>query len=46
MRQAGAPLLEVGQVLRHSNPATTARYGSIDAAELVAVARPWPGDRR
>jgi integrase/recombinase XerD len=46
MRQAGAPLLEVGQVLRHAHPATTARYGSIDVAELVAAARPWPGGPR
>lgn len=46
MRQAGASLLEVGQVLRHSHQATTARYGTIDVAELVAVARPWPGGAR
>lgn len=46
LRQAGAPLLELGQVLRHSHPATTARYGTIEVAELAVVARPWPGDMR
>jgi integrase/recombinase XerD len=42
MRQAGAPLAEVGQVLRHRHVATTARYGSVDVAELAALAQPWP----
>ncbi len=46
MRQAGAPLAEVGQVLRHRHVATTARYGSIDVAELTALARPWPAGAR
>jgi integrase len=46
LRRAGAPLLEVGQVLRHSHPATTARYGTIEVAELAEVARPWPGGAR
>lgn len=46
MRQAGAPLAEIGQVLRHRHLATTARYGSIDVAELAVVARPWPGGAR
>jgi integrase/recombinase XerD len=46
MRQAGAPLLEISQVLRHRHPATTAGYGGIDVGALTAVARPWPGDAR
>jgi integrase/recombinase XerD len=44
LRQAGSPLLEVGQVLRHSHPATTARYGTIEVNELAVVAQAWPGD--
>ncbi len=46
MRQAGAPLAEVGQVLRHRHVATTARYGSVDVAELAALAQPWPAGAR
>lgn len=42
LRRAGAPLLEVGQVLRHAHAATTARYGSIAVPELACVAMPWP----
>jgi integrase len=46
MRRAGAPLSEIGQVLRHAHPATTARYGTVDVGELAAVVRPWPGGAR
>jgi integrase/recombinase XerD len=46
LRRAGASPLEVGQVLRHSHPGTTARYGSIDVAELVAVTQAWPAGAR
>lgn len=46
MRQAGAPLAEVAQVLRHRHVATTARYGTIDVDELAALARPWPAGAR
>jgi integrase/recombinase XerD len=46
LRQAGAPLFEIGQVLRHTHPVTTAGYGSIGARELIAVALPWPGGAR
>lgn len=46
LRQAGAPLFEIGQVLRHAHPVTTAGYGSITAPELVAVAQVWPGGSR
>ena len=48
LRQAGAPLFEVGQVLRHAHPFTTAGYGCIDLLELAPVARPGrevPDDR-
>jgi len=43
MRRAGAPLFEIGQVLRHRHTATTAGYARDDLGALLAVARPWPG---
>jgi len=43
MRRAGAPLLEIGQVLRHHHAATTALYAADDQDALTAVARRWPG---
>jgi integrase/recombinase XerD len=46
MRQAGAPLFEIGQVLRHARPVTTAGYGAIGTWELVPVARRWAGGAR
>ncbi len=46
LRQAGAPLWEIGQILRHAHPVTTAGYGAIDPRELAPVARPWPGGAR
>lgn len=47
LRRAGAPLFEIGQVLRHAHPVTTAGYGSIAAVELSVVIMPWPvGDVR
>ena len=46
LRQAGAPLFEIGQVLRHAHPVTTAGYGSISVHELIPVALPWPGGAR
>jgi site-specific recombinase XerD len=45
MRAAGAPLFEIGQVLRHRNTATTAIYARDDMTALRPVARPWPGSR-
>jgi integrase/recombinase XerD len=44
MRAAGAPLLEIGQALRHRDVSVTAHYARDDNAALAAVARPWPGD--
>jgi integrase/recombinase XerD len=46
LRQAGAPLWEIRHILRHAHPVTTAGYGAIEARELVAVARRWPGGAR
>jgi len=42
MRRAGAPLLEIGQVLRHRWAATTALYAKDDLEALAGIARPWP----
>ena len=42
MRRAGAPLLEIGQVLRHRRAATTALYAKDDLEALASLARPWP----
>ncbi|MEV6869048.1 tyrosine-type recombinase/integrase, partial [Streptosporangium subroseum] len=38
----GAPLAEIGQVLRHRRPLTTAIYTKVDIEALRALARPWP----
>jgi site-specific recombinase XerD len=40
---AGASLQEVGQVLRHERPETTAIYAKVDREALRTLARPWPG---
>jgi site-specific recombinase XerD len=42
MLQAGSPLAEVGQVLRHRSPLTTAIYAKVDRDALSVLARPWP----
>jgi site-specific recombinase XerD len=39
----GAPLHEIGQVLRHRDVETTAVYAKVDFAALSTLARPWPG---
>jgi site-specific recombinase XerD len=46
MLQAGSPLAEVGQVLRHRQAQTTAIYAKVDITALRLVARPWPGAAR
>jgi integrase/recombinase XerD len=43
MLQKGASLPEIGQVLRHRDQKTTARYAKVDRKALRALARPWPG---
>jgi site-specific recombinase XerD len=43
MVRAGAPLSEVGQVLRHRRALTTAIYAKVDRDALRLLARPWPG---
>ncbi len=39
----GASLVEIGQLLRHSQPNTTQIYAKVDVAALRAIALPWPG---
>jgi site-specific recombinase XerD len=46
MLRAGSPLAEVGQVLRHRSPLTTAIYAKVDRDALAVLARPWPVDAR
>ncbi|HKI66344.1 MAG TPA: tyrosine-type recombinase/integrase [Solirubrobacterales bacterium] len=41
--RAGAPLEEIGQLLRHRRPLTTAIYAKVDREPLRSLARPWPG---
>jgi len=41
--QAGAPLSEIGQLLRHRRAQTTAIYAKVDRAALRTIARPWRG---
>jgi site-specific recombinase XerD len=40
--RSGAPLLEIGQLLRHRSQQTTAIYAKVDRDRLRALARPWP----
>lgn len=42
----GATIIEVSQVLRHRDLATTAIYAKVDLATLRQVAQPWPGAHR
>lgn len=46
MLAAGAPLLEIGQVLRHRSQLSTATYAKVDRDRLRALARPWPAGAR
>jgi site-specific recombinase XerD len=42
----GASLIDISQVLRHKDLATTAIYAKVDLAALRQVAQPWPGVAR
>jgi site-specific recombinase XerD len=42
----GASLGQIGDVLSHRSPNTTALYAKVDVAALRAVALPWPGGAR
>ncbi len=46
MLAAGGTLAEIGQVLRHAQPGTTAIYAKADVLALSPLARPWPGGSR
>ncbi len=39
----GASLTEIGELLRHRSPNTTAIYAKVDLVSLRALALPWPG---
>ncbi|MFF8017861.1 tyrosine-type recombinase/integrase [Streptomyces sp. NPDC007929] len=43
MLRHGAGLTAIGQVLRHQDLATIARYAKVDFIASRAVAQPWPG---
>jgi site-specific recombinase XerD len=43
MLRQGASLVEISQVLRHRDLATTAIYAKVDLVALRQVAQPWPG---
>ncbi len=42
----GASLSEIGELLRHRSPQTTAIYAKVDLAALRTLALPWPGGAR
>jgi len=42
----GASLDEIGDVLGHRSPNTTALYAKVDLAALRTIALPWPGGAR
>jgi len=42
LQRDGASLEEIGQLLRQRDPRTTARYATVDASALTALARPCP----
>lgn len=42
----GASLQEIGQLLRHNNPKTTAIYAKVDVEALRSIALRWPGGAR
>ncbi len=46
MLRRGATLIEVSQVLRHRDLATTAIYAKVDLGTLRDVAQLWPGAKR
>jgi integrase/recombinase XerD len=44
--RAGAPLAEIGQILRHRSQLSTSVYAKVDHDTLRTLARPWPGSTR
>jgi site-specific recombinase XerD len=45
MLRRGAKLVEISQVLRHRDLATTAVYAKVNLEALRRIAQPWPGAR-
>ncbi len=43
MLRRGASLSEIGELLRHRSPQTSAIYAKVDLASLSTLALPWPG---
>lgn len=43
MLQDGASLPEIGELLRHRSPMSTAIYAKVDLVALRALVLPWPG---
>ena len=43
MLRQGASLAEIGELLRHRSPRTTAIYAKVDLVSLATLALPWPG---
>lgn len=46
MLKQGASLCEIGDLLRHRRPDTTAIYAKVDTVSLRSIALPWPGGDR
>ncbi len=46
MLARGASLTEIGEILRHRSPDTTAIYAKVDLGRLRTLALPWPGGAR
>jgi integrase/recombinase XerD len=46
MLRQGASLSEIGELLRHRSPQTTAIYAKVDLDSLAGLALPWPGGVR
>ena len=46
MLKQGASLSEIGELLRHRSPQTTAIYAKVDLDSLAALALSWPGGTR
>ena len=42
MVDAGVPLIQIGQVLRHQSLQSTAIYARVDVGQLRELAAPWP----
>jgi len=46
MLRQGASLSEIGELLGHHKPDTTAIYAKVDFVSLQSLAMPWPGGEK